>query len=155
MLPRVFVVVTGNVTIDGGDAEDTAALDCLSGVEGNVIVTRASPKELQLACLESVGGDLLFSTDDTMDGEGQSSIQLPALESVGGLLSIDSLGELAELDLPSLESVGAFELQEDASVGKMETLTLPSLREVAGHFYINYKIQSLALLLTKKRAVLQ
>lgn len=118
--------VYGNMDVRGLSYTDLLALECLTGVIGNLnidagsltsvhlpnlrrvrgglTITSQHALTISLPSLTQVDGNLIISNAGTLDS--LVSIQLPALEEVGLDLRIDDTVTLSAIELPSLTTVG-------------------------------------------------
>lgn len=95
------------------------ALDCLCSVHGDLAIDGA---ELQLPSVRTISGDVSLA--------GTSSLLAPKLTDVGGSLSAS--GQLSDLDLSELRSVGGDLRLSDLSQGSVSELRLDSLLSIGG-----------------------
>lgn len=119
---------------------DLSDLGALERVGGHLIVGWDDPNTHHDGCvghqrldtlagltsLQTVGGDLLVGCSPEL-----SSVDLPALEQVGGMMEIQGTTPAA-LELPALEEVGSMSLHGEARTD----LRFPALRAVAGDLFL-------------------
>lgn len=147
-------VVQGRVTLE--NTLDTAALDGVEVLEGDLVIHAAVLPTLELPTLREVTGSVTVTTG-SYGAIVLRTWSTPALVSVGGDLTLRALdrvdvGALVEvggtlallgdgpvgIELPALSSAGALRVGgtgEDA-VRRLEDLGLPALSEVAGSLQI-------------------
>lgn len=122
-------------------AQDVSRLDgytCVHGsvrfeFEGTVDIPEITP-ELGGREIEEITGSLVFQ-----DGQGLLIFEgFPALEKIGGVLSISNCPVLGEIRLSSLNTIsGGLEVTGALGGDVLKNLYLPSLRSPGGSIYIN------------------
>jgi len=122
-----YTEVTGNLTIDGngnastgGDAPGSDPITNLCNltelvtVGGNLIIrdfnVAGNPTSLDaLANLQSVGGNLTIGSTNANDNNGSfvGTLSLPAVNAVGGTLTVNQNPNISAIDIPTAFSAGS------------------------------------------------
>ncbi len=119
---------------------DLAKLDGVEYLVGDLFIRGELVPEVHLPRLQRITGSLTVGWEGLVPVEGgghlppMSALRLPALRSVGNLLL--TLPHVQTLDLSALEGVG--DLVELSSVGTLTAVELPALRSVGGDFSFHY-----------------
>jgi len=119
---------------------DLAKLEGVEYLVGDLFLRGDLVPEVHLPRLQRVTGSLsvgwegLVPPEDGGTPPAMSTLRLPALRAVGNLLL--TLPYVRTLELPALESVG--DRVELTTVGQLTQVALPSLRSVGGDFSYHY-----------------
>jgi len=122
-------VYTGHVTIS--DKAELASYEGYTGVTGNLTITCPNCEAVEeLACLTSVGGDVVVSENGAL-----ASLDLGILFHVGGSFNLHQNPSLTMVDLDRLLEIGAWVAVRDND--GLAELKANDLREIGGDVTIS------------------
>lgn len=151
------VPCTGDVLVNNADELAAFVARGCASVDGTLTIQQVTPTiiAIDLPLLREVSGDLgIVATIGS--GASTTTLNLPALTTVGGRLSVINSSALTGMNLPLLQGTGAFDINNNARLTSLSagalahvthffsvtgnaaltTLTAPVLLSVGGNFTI-------------------